>query len=269
LRSQPSQLQNPLETLTSEPISSQPQPVEVSQPMDISPSDVTVSRNEGWIVSQQGQGDYRTIREAIRNAKEGDRIFIRPGLYQESLMIDKTLEIIGDGELEEIIIESEDSNCLRMQTESALVRGLTLSELGRHYTVDISQGQLILEDCNITANSNYSVVAIGGPTANPVIRRCHIYQGKWNGIWVSNNARGTVEDCDIFENGSSGVGIGQGAKLIIRRCQINQNGGKAIAVYNKGEATVEDCNLTGNAGGAWEIAQGGYVRSTRNVDDES
>jgi hypothetical protein len=27
--------------------------------------------------------------------------------------------------------------------------------------------------------------------------------------------------------------------------------------------------LTGNAGGAWEIAQGGYVRSTRNVDDES
>jgi hypothetical protein len=44
---------------------------------------------------------------------------------------------------------------------------------------------------------------------------------------------------------------------------------KAIAVYNNGAATVEDCDLTENAGGAWSIAQGGYVRSTRNNDGEA
>jgi hypothetical protein len=156
-----------------------------------------------------------------------------------------------------------------MQADHALVRGLTFSETGRHYAVDISQGQLVIEECNITANSNYSVIAIGGMTANPILRRCQIYAGKWTGIWVSNNARGIVEDCDIFNNGSSGIGVGQGAKLMVRRCRINQNGGKAIAVYNKGEATVEDCDLTGNAGGAWDIAPEGAVRSNRNQEDET
>jgi hypothetical protein len=55
--------------------------------------------------------------------------------------------------------------------------------------------------------------------------------------------------------------------LVIRRCQINWNDGKAIAVYNKGVATVEDCDLTENSGGAWNIARGGYVRSSGNITD--
>jgi parallel beta-helix repeat protein len=135
--------------------------------------------------------------------------------------------------------------------------------------VNIPQGQLVIEECDLTANNNYTVVAIGGSTANPIIRRCKIHDGKWNGIWVSNSARGTVEDCEIFENGSSGVGIGQGANLVIRRCRINMNGGKAIGVYNKGSAIVEDCDLTENAGGGWDIAPGGQVRSRGNKEDET
>jgi parallel beta-helix repeat protein len=226
-------------------------------------------RRSGLIVSQKGQGDYSTISEAIDSAKPGTRIFVRPGLYRESLIIDKPLEIIGDGVLEEIVIKCEDSNCLLMQTDRAFVRGLTFSETGRHYAVNIPQGQLVIEECDLTANSNYSVVAIGGSTANPIIRGCQIRDGKWNGIWASNNARGTVEDCEIFDNGSTGIGIGQGANLVIRRCQINWNGRQAIGVYNKGSATVEDCDLTDNDGGAWDIARGGYVRSSRNQDGKT
>jgi pectin methylesterase-like acyl-CoA thioesterase len=269
LRSQMSQLQSQFSSVTQERTPSLPQPSEQSQLVKKSQPNSKVPRREGLIVSQRGQGDYSTISEAIQSAKPGTRIFVRPGLYNESLIIDKQLEIIGDGALEDIIIESEDSNCLLMQTDYALVRGLTFSEIGRHYTVNIPQGQLVIEDSDLTANSNYSVVAIGGSTANPIIRRCQIHDGKWNGIWVSNNARGLVEDCEIFDNGSSGVGIGQGANLVIRQCQINWNEGNAIKVYNKGSVTVEECDLTENTGGAWNIAQGGYVRSSGNTDGET
>jgi hypothetical protein len=231
------------------------------------PPDTTISKRSGLIVSQKGQGDYSTISEAIANAQPGTRILVHPGLYREQVIIDKQLEIIGNGPLADIVIETEDSNCLLMQTESALVRGLTLSETGRHYTVNIPQGQLVIEECDITANSNYTVIAIGGSTANPILRRCQIHDGKWNGIWVSNQARVTVEECQISDNGTSGVGVGQGGKLLIRRCQINWNGGKAIAVYNNGVATVEECDLTNNAGGAWDIAQGGYVRASGNKEE--
>jgi nitrous oxidase accessory protein NosD len=216
------------------------------------------------IVSQEGQSDYTTISEAISNAQPGTRIFVRPGVYEENLVIDKPLEIIGDGPVAEIIVETGDANCLVMQTDQALVRGITLRETGRHYTVSIPEGQLVLEDCDITANSNYTVIAVGGATANPIIRRCQIHDGKWNGIWVSNQARGIVEECEIFDNGTSGIGIGQGGNLVIRRCAINRNGGKAIGVYTNGTATVENCDLTENTGGAWDITPGGQVRGGGN-----
>ncbi|HAA26630.1 MAG TPA: hypothetical protein DCE56_01790 [Cyanobacteria bacterium UBA8553] len=268
LYSQLSQLPSQRETLPQEDTQIQSSVPKESQLVKKFQPEEKVSGRSGLIVCQEGSGDYSTIGEAIAHAKPGTHIFIRPGVYKESLVIDKPLEIIGDGPLAEIIIESEDSNCLLMQTDQALVRGITFSETGRHYTVNIPQGKLILEECDLTANSNYTVVAIGGSTANPIIRRCQIHDGKWNGIWVSNNARGTVENCEIFDNGSSGIGIGQGANLIIRGCQINWNGGKAIAVYNKGNAIVEDCDLTDNASGSWDIEQGGYVQSSRNKESD-
>jgi F-box protein 11 len=40
---------------------------------------------------------FSTVGEAIRAASSGDRIFVRPGRYKESMLIDKPLEIIGDG----------------------------------------------------------------------------------------------------------------------------------------------------------------------------
>jgi F-box protein 11 len=40
---------------------------------------------------------FTTVGAAIRAANPGDRIFVRPGRYEESLLIDKPLEIIGDG----------------------------------------------------------------------------------------------------------------------------------------------------------------------------
>ena len=52
------------------------------------------------IVSKSGGGQYTTISEAIKNAKPGTRIMVRPGFYNEGLAIDKQLEIVGDGPLE-------------------------------------------------------------------------------------------------------------------------------------------------------------------------
>ena len=42
------------------------------------------------------RGDHITIAEAIQAANPGDRILVRPGLYQEGLVLDKPLEIIGE-----------------------------------------------------------------------------------------------------------------------------------------------------------------------------
>jgi len=53
------------------------------------------------------RGDHATLTEALNFAKPGDRILVRPGLYQEGIVIDKPVEIIGDGDLGEVVIEAK------------------------------------------------------------------------------------------------------------------------------------------------------------------
>ena len=68
------------------------------------------------IVDPMGRADHITISEAIREANSGDRILVRPGLYQEGLVIDKPLEIIGDGDLEDIVVQAVGANAILFKT---------------------------------------------------------------------------------------------------------------------------------------------------------
>ncbi|TAF00649.1 MAG: hypothetical protein EAZ78_19770 [Oscillatoriales cyanobacterium] len=240
-------------------------PAAESEEIAPSTSDAQISNSLELVVCQQGQGNYTTISEALKNAAANTRIYVNPGLYLESLILDKSVEILGKIEGGSVVVENTNSNCIKMQTASALVRGLTLNATGNYYAVDIREGELIIEDSDITS-ADYSVVGICGHNAASVIRRCQIHDGIWNGIFLSDAAKLTVEDSHIFSNGTVGIGVGLGGKLIVRRCRITGNGSSAIALYKDAIAKVADCDLTGNSGGAWRLVDNGYVEGKNNQE---
>lgn len=57
------------------------------------------------IVDPSGSGDFTTIAEAVADAADGDVILVRPGNYDESIVIDKGITIRGDGDRDDVIIE--------------------------------------------------------------------------------------------------------------------------------------------------------------------
>ncbi|MGB7440602.1 MAG: right-handed parallel beta-helix repeat-containing protein [Coleofasciculaceae cyanobacterium] len=236
---------------------------EVSKPVEELTPNLEILKSNSLVVAKTGECDYSTIGEAIKNAKPGTSIVVRPGLYKESLVINKPVELIGNSSEEPTIIESVDSSCIQIQTDYALIRGLTLRARGRNYTLESRQGQLVVEDCDIKS-FDYTVMRICGFNVHAVIRRCHIHDGKWNGVWISSSAEGILEDSQIFGNGHAGIGVGQGSQVEVRRCQINRNGGEAIAVYNYGKVKVEDCDLTENGDGPWRIFGEGFLDSSEN-----
>lgn len=203
------------------------------------------------IVSKDDQGYYQTISEAIAEATPGARILVRPGLYRENVVIDKSLEITGDGPRDDIFIESTESTCIMMQTDYALLRGLTLrgrSGLSRKEfpAIDIPEGRLIIESCDISSDSQ-ACIAIHGPKANPIIWQCQIHDGKGAGIVVYDRSLGIIEDCDIFSNGGAGIEIKQIGNPIIRQCKIHHGERDGIAVTEKGAGVISGCDIFSNA----------------------
>jgi hypothetical protein len=116
------------------------------------------------IVDQMHRGNFTSIGEAIKKVEPGTKIVVRPGHYRERLVIDKPLEIVGEGNREDIVVEATGSDVILFKTTMARVANLTLRQAGggEWYAVDIAQGRLDLEDCDITSRSLAAVAVHGG-----------------------------------------------------------------------------------------------------------
>ena len=246
---------------------------------------VAISELLSVVVSSSGGGQFRSINEAIRAATVPMlKILIRPGLYRESVLLDRVVDLIADGSREQVVIEAIDGPCITMKTERAVVRGLTLK--GRagtagkeQFAVDVPQGHLLLEDCDIMSDS-LACVAIHGLGANTTLRNCKIHDSKKDGgvsiceqgkgtiescdifanklgVMVVDQSKGTIESCDIFDNKGAGV-ITDGGDLSIRSCKIHDTKeGCGVVVCKKGTGTIEGCDIFANKFAGVLIYQGG------------
>jgi len=218
------------------------------------------------IVDAWHRGDYATITEALEAVKAGTRILVRPGLYSEGIVIDKPVEIIGDGDRKEIVIEASSNKTVLFQGNVGKLTNLTLRQVGgKYFCVDIAQGWLEIEECDISSQS-WTCVAIHSG-ANPRLRRCRIHNGRGAGIDVFNNGQGLLEDNEIFSNTSAGIQISEGSNPTMRRNRISQNFDVGILIY-EGGGIFEDNDLRGNAGGAWDIAENSEARVQRENNIE-
>jgi F-box protein 11 len=198
------------------------------------------------VVDPYLRGDFATVNAAIEAAQPGDRILVRPGLYEESLMVDKPLEIIGDGPLEDIEIRAGDAHVLHFRASIGRVVNLTLRQVGSELGVGIFQGRLDLEGCDISSHGG-SCVYIGGG-ADPRLRRNKIHGGADHGVVIYGGGLGTLEDNEITGNLDAGVTITTGGNPMLRRNQIHDNKHAGVYVTDGGLGTVEDNEISTNSG---------------------
>jgi hypothetical protein len=217
-----------------------------------SPAASTSPARRSFVVARDGSGDFPTLTDAVRRAPAGSRLLVRPGIYNEGILIDKSLEIVGDGALEEIIVRSTTSSCLVMQTDAATIRNLTLRGQARaggvndgFFAVDISHGRPLFDGCDISSDS-LACIAIHNPTAVPLIRNCVIHHGVDSGVFAFDGAQGLLEACDIAENSNIGIAITGRATTSVHNCLIHDGADAGIVVWNGATSAIEGCDIYAN-----------------------
>lgn len=204
--------------------------------------------------------DYATITAALKAAEPGTRILVRPGLYKESIVIDKPVEIIGDGERSEIIIQLVGNPAILSKTDIGRVANLTLND------IRIEQGRLEIEDCDISSKGNICVQILND--ADPILRRCHIHDGPAAGVLICNNGKGLIEHNEIFSNAQGGIIINTTKNPILRFNRISKNGWSGVRICDGGGGIIEDNDLQGNTKGAWYIEEGCAANVQRRGNKE-
>ncbi|MEQ1826871.1 MAG: protein kinase [Pirellula sp.] len=114
-----------------------------------------VAPTKPFSVSVGGKGTHTSIAKAILDSDAGDSIIVQGGVYRESITIDRSIRLIGEGG---VSIIGTDNSCLTIQTGSQVyIEGMTLeSQAAKRNTVDIENGGLKLVRCTVFASSQES-----------------------------------------------------------------------------------------------------------------
>ncbi len=216
------------------------------------------------VVDQMHRGDYVTISEAIDAAKPGYKILVRPGFYQEALVIDKPLEIIGDGELDEIVVEAKDQSAVLFKTTMGRISNLTLRTIGDKelLAVSIGSGRLLLDGCDITCRVVGGVAIHSG--ADPRLRGNRIHGNGGSGVFIYPNGQGTLEDNEIFSNAGNGVLIKSGANPTVRRNRVYEGESTGMFITGGGLGIIEDNDIFENKNAGISVSEKGNPTVRRN-----
>ncbi len=224
---------------------------------------------------------FRTIGDAISAARDGDVISVRPGVYPESIVLDRDVTLSGSGSPGEVRVEATGEAVLRVVVENAEVSGIEFAHSGGEVAVDVRSGALNLDECVVSADSEVAVVARKGAQLRAGATTVRNPGGA--GVLVFDGARAELTGCTFTSVATTAVvarsgGVptlvdcvvtdAKGAVLAadrgqgeLRGCRIEAITGTAIVVEDNSELTVTDTELSAVDGVA-VLAAGSRVALT-------
>lgn len=214
-------------------------------------------------VSPGEPGAFHTIGEGVAAAADGATVLVRPGTYDESLVISRPVVVEADGAAGSVVVQSAKPVCVTLEG-GATLRGLAIRNLAGKESyqggaVQLRGGACRLERCDIAAQQGVGVLALGGG-GNHVIWKCRIHSTKLFGVYFGPQGGGTMEGCEVHRTGSTGVMIGS-KQVRLRGCRVHDTlAGAGVELDSHGTTPLEACEIRKCAGSGLSIRKGSTGR---------
>ncbi|ONI83111.1 ATPase [Actinosynnema sp. ALI-1.44] len=224
------------------------------------------------VVGGDRAGAYPTIGAALAAARDGATISVRPGRYEENLVVSRTVSITADEGAGTVEVHAATDSVLIVDSEGVQLRDLWLScGDGEVAAIDVRRGEVALDGCRVTGSSWAALLTRG--TGSLAARGCEVSNAGGAGIVITSAAPSTVEDTVVTDVASSAAVVGEDGFLTLRRVEVRRPGGNGICVNGRGLCVVEQGTITESAKPAIVAEQQGRltindltVRDGANVD---
>lgn len=233
-------------------------------------------KNDFLVVDKNGQGDFKTINDAIDYSPINSVILIKNGEYKEIIDIKKPVSLIGEDVYNTIInpISEKNKFAIRLGASGVKIKNLSISnDAPGLYSngVSIISPNTEISYCNIYENP----IGIAIWTSNNLIANCNIWDCKdeaivllgtsysdcnnnniincnfynnCDGIELQYSSFNTIRDCKIFNNTHTGIDAisTKNNKNVISNCEIYNNEVHGIYISSSSENRIIDCNIFDN-----------------------
>ncbi len=193
-------------------------------------------------VDDDGEGDYETIQDALDSADEGDEIRVWDGTYQENVLVNKTLSLVGNGSTTTTVDARGSGSTFKVTEDWVNITGFSIRGGGEDYVdsgIEVRASYTTIRDNNCSGNnesgimlytSSHNLVSNNSCWEND--RGIHVYNGG------DNN---TLENNRCFNNDRTGIDFGKTWDSIIANNTISGNGEDGLSV-----STPRRCRFINN-----------------------
>jgi nitrous oxidase accessory protein len=204
--------------------------------------------------------DFISIQDAIDNALDGDTIYVYEGIYYENIIINKSINVIGEKRETTIIDGKGTDDTVWIKTSQVNFSGFTVQNATKDFwCVGI-----------------HMIEKKWWPASNPPAPLSHIHishcivKNNMGGIRPWNTSEISITNCSIYNNTAS-IYIYNSSNLSISHCFIHHNGeyiddttypgGISISAGDRPEEnsrsiTIDNCTIHENIGTGIAIATG-------------
>ncbi|MDH6708731.1 SpoVK/Ycf46/Vps4 family AAA+-type ATPase/nitrous oxidase accessory protein NosD [Kitasatospora sp. MAA19] len=192
---------------------------------------------------EKAGGTYRTIGEALEAARSGAVISVRPGRYEENLVITKMVTIAAEDARGTVQITPRRGCVVQVVAEAVQLTGLVLHGQDDELpAVDVPRGQAALQDCEVVGNSWTAVLT--RQQGALAMRGCRVVNSAGAGIVETSTGASVIEDCVIEHLGTSALVIGESANPVVRNCVMRDARGNGVCANGEARGTIEGCEIS-------------------------
>ena len=131
-------------------------------------------------VDYGGKADYASIQDAVDDASDGDKIFVYAGVYQENVVVDKSIKITGEDRDKTVIDGGSYGDVLHISADWVNISGFTIQNGGNRTSfkgqgqdadagIDVRSSNTTISNNEIMSNDNGCGVYVCESNSNIII----------------------------------------------------------------------------------------------------
>ncbi len=202
------------------------------------------------IVDAKQPGCFALPSEALAQATGQDQIFVRPGTYEDRLVItERPIYLIGAGRDLVTIFYRKSGPCYLQRVSGGQISGITFRYVGsdQHSALNILDSVCTISQCRATEGL-LSGVVIYGPDCRPTLQGNEVCHNRESGIFSFAGAQPYLRENVCFGNHHFGIAVRDEhtrPDVIKNICRNNMLSG--LLLFSLGEALILDNTFEMNA----------------------
>ena len=238
-------------------------------------------------VGGSGPGNYTSIQDAIDDASNGDTIFVYSGTYYENIIIDVSIDLIGEDKDTTIISGDGNGHVVELTSDDVTITGFKIRNGGGYLgasaihtpTNNVAIYENIFSDNmfgvklyyssnvditdNIFTDNSWRGIEIKGST-NTVISNNQITYSGVGAIWIDGSAQNILIQNNIIKNNGDGIHVSTGYELKISENYIADNEETGVNVLYSPYVIIEDNDIINHTWNNIWITYSDYLHVSGN-----